>query len=270
MGTPADQRLLELLDKWQSSLELHLRYASLDDDSYAKIQPWPAHQRPSRWIIELAMQRVASLRDQVDERIRTGDARFSESLEHLIFLANLVGARHIERSIPLAEAELERDPAQVTAETPDTSDTVSVEQPPPRPAPDPPPAAAETREMPKLRAAAAPGRTHARPRAAGEPAGVARSERKGTAAAKAAPKPSPKNGKPPAKSTAHAPSRREAVADAVREQVLADAERLLQWGRQWFELAELIARMADRPSLPDVRRILSDNKTALDAKTGRA
>ena len=33
MATPADQRLLELLAKWLSSLELHAKYCSLDDGS---------------------------------------------------------------------------------------------------------------------------------------------------------------------------------------------------------------------------------------------
>jgi hypothetical protein len=45
---------------------------------------------------------------------------------------------------------------------------------------------------------------------------------------------------------------------------------LVQWGRKWYELPELIARMADRPSLPDVRRILKENKSAIDAKAGGA
>ena len=53
MATPADQRLLELLDKWLKSLELHLRYASLDDDSYRRIQPWQDHQRPSLSLIHI-------------------------------------------------------------------------------------------------------------------------------------------------------------------------------------------------------------------------
>ena len=56
--------------------------------------------------------------------------------------------------------------------------------------------------------------------------------------------------------------------DAAREQVIADAARLVQWGRKWYELAELIARMADRPPLPEVRRILKDNKTAIEKKAG--
>jgi hypothetical protein len=55
----------------------------------------------------------------------------------------------------------------------------------------------------------------------------------------------------------------------ARAKVLADAERLLQWGRKWHELADLIARMADRPSLSQVRRILKDNKSKLDAKFKR-
>jgi hypothetical protein len=60
-----------------------------------------------------------------------------------------------------------------------------------------------------------------------------------------------------------------ARADAARDQVIADAVRLVQWGRKWYELAEVIARMADRPSLTDVRRILKDNKADIDKKAGR-
>jgi len=40
------------------------QYSSLDDDSYWKIQPWVEHQRPSRWIIDLAMQKTVALRAQ--------------------------------------------------------------------------------------------------------------------------------------------------------------------------------------------------------------
>src|ERR1035438_9349772 len=108
MATPADQRLLELLDKWLKSLELHAKYSSLDDESYWKIQPWVEHQRPSRWIIDLAMQKTLALRAQVQEQVKLGDAQYSDSLELMIFLANLVGSEHIERFIPLAEAENER------------------------------------------------------------------------------------------------------------------------------------------------------------------
>ena len=50
---------------------------------------------------------------------------------------------------------------------------------------------------------------------------------------------------------------------------MEDAARLMKWGRKWYEIAELIARMADRPSLPDVRRIIRDNKAAIEKIAGR-
>ena len=102
MATPADQRLLALLARWLESLELHIKYASLDDDSYWKVQPWSEHQRPSRWILDIAKQKTIALRSQVEERIKAGDAKFSDGLELMAFLANLVGAEHIERYIPIA------------------------------------------------------------------------------------------------------------------------------------------------------------------------
>jgi hypothetical protein len=77
-------------------------------------------------------------------------------------------------------------------------------------------------------------------------------------AAKVAPKPPPKK---PA-----APPERTGPSEAQQQQVIADAARLVQWGRKWYELPELIARMADRPSLPEVRRILKENKAAIEKK----
>src|SRR5260370_14584009 len=136
MATPADQRLRELLEKWLTSLELHTKYASLDDDSYSKVQPWPEHQRPSRWIIDLAKQKAITLRNSIEERIKMGDAKFSDSLELMTFLANLVGSEHIERFIPLA------DPATEQALGHDTQNAPTVEAPGP--------GASGTREMPKF------------------------------------------------------------------------------------------------------------------------
>jgi hypothetical protein len=221
MATPADQRLLELLEKWLKSLELHLKYSSLDEEHYSKIQAWPEHQRPSRWIIELAKQKAIALRTQVEERIKTGDESFSDSLELMTFLANLVGAEHIERFIPLAETQADAEPdAQAHSPAADT--------------------ATATREMPKLLLSTQ------RPPAPTGTAQVARTERK-------APDVKPLKATP----------------EEAREQVIADAARLVQWGRKWYELAELIASMADRPSLTEVRRILKDNKTVIDKKAGR-
>src|SRR6202789_4599220 len=109
MAPPADQRILELLGKWLESLELHAKYSSLDDDSYWSVQPWVEHQRPSRWIVDLAKQKTMALRVQVEERIKAGDAQFSDSLELMTFLANLVGSEHIERFIPVADPDNEVD-----------------------------------------------------------------------------------------------------------------------------------------------------------------
>jgi len=240
MATPADQRILELLGKWLESLELHAKYSSLDDDSYWSVQPWVEHQRPSRWIVDLAKQKTMALRAQVEERIKAGDAQFSDSLELMTFLANLVGSEHIERFIPVAETKNERAPA------------------PREDAPSAPDAATGTREMPQFlaskRTAAAPAST----------AQVARNERKVAAVAKPAPKAPPK---PQPKKAVAPPDRNDAI-ESAREQVIADAARLVQWGRKWYELPELIARMADRPTLPEVRRILKENKSAIDKKAG--
>jgi hypothetical protein len=129
--------------------------------------------------------------------------------------------------------------------------------------------ATATREMPKFLA------TKRAPPPTGT-AQVARTERKAAVPAKPAAKPA---GKPPAKlarpsgkpapKITPAPSEREdGPSEVARAQVIADAARLVQWGRKWYELPELIARMADRPSLPDVRRILKENKSAIDSKAG--
>ena len=253
MATPADQRLLELLDKWLNSLELHAKYSTLDDDSYWKVQPWTEHQRPTRWIIDLAMQKTVALRTHIEERVKMGDARYSDSLELMIFLANLVGSEHIERFIPVADAANER---KLTAEASDSA------------APAQTSGATATREMPKFLAA------KRAPPPAGTPQ-VARTERRAPAQPKPAAKPALRQPSKPAASakTARAKNagaasadRDGASSDAARAQVIADATRLVQWGRKWYELPELIARMADRPSLPEVRRILKENKSAIDEK----
>jgi hypothetical protein len=237
MATPADQRLLALLARWLESLELHIKYASLDDDSYWKVQPWSEHQRPTRWILEIAKQKTIVLRNQVEERIKAGDAKYSDGLELMAFLANLVGSEHIERFIPTAEAQNERPLAPAPREIAEQTPTLEITRPTPAIA------ATATREMPKFVA------TNRPPQPSGTTQ-VARTERKAAVAAKPAPK---APGKQPAKKPA--PDRPE-IAEEARDQVIGDAARLAQWGRKWYELPELIARMAGRPSLPEVRRIL--------------
>lgn len=80
----------------------------------------------------------------------------------------------------------------------------------------------------------------------------------------------PKQGAPGAATQAASRGSAAPSRDHAREQVVGDAVRLMQWGRKWYELAELIARMADRPPLGEVRRILKDNKTAIEKKAGRS
>jgi hypothetical protein len=246
MATPADQRLLELLGRWLESLELHTKYSSLDDDSYWKIQPWSEHQRPTRWIIDLARQKTLALRAQVEQRAKSGDTQFSDALELMAFLANLVGSEHIERFIPVAEARNERD---LSGKAPQNGPDDTSQQPVVT--------VTATREMPKFLG------TKRAPQPSGT-AQVARNERKPAAIVKPAPKAPVRQ--PPKKPAAQ--PERTGPSDAAKEQVIADAARLVQWGRKWFELPELIARMADRPPLPDVRRILKENKVAIEKKVG--
>ncbi len=293
MATPADQRLLELLEKWLKSLELHLRYSSLDNDSYSKIQPWPEHQRPSRWIIDLAVQKAVTLRSQIEERIKMGDSKFSDSLELMTFLANLVGSEHIERFIPLADPaseillpsaplddEAQEPPPEAVTATREMPEFVaSKRQPAPvgtaqvarteRKQPDAKPAPRAAPKQPaKLMtpAKSAPPSKAASPpsKAASAPAKAALPPAKPAAPPAARPAPAKPAGNSRAAPAADEPT------DGAREQVIADAARLVQWGRKWYELAELIARMADRPSLPEVRRILKDNKMAIEKKAGRS
>jgi hypothetical protein len=135
--TPADDRVLQLLQKWQKSLDLHARYADLPEDQYWLVQPWPNHQRPTKWVVDLARQRLADLQNIVKTRLASGDPSLSEALELMSFLTNLVGSQHVERFVPIAEPERERqlEQARVPRSSSSTS-TATVVKPssPPRPA----------------------------------------------------------------------------------------------------------------------------------------
>jgi hypothetical protein len=278
MATPADQRLLELLDKWLKSLELHSKYSSLDDDSYWKVQPWVEHQRPTRWILDLARQKTLALKAQVEERVKSSDTKFSDSLELMIFLANLVGSEHIERFIPVADPDNERSLKPAKGEAAATAVTGTREMPkfPPDVAKASENAVTATREMPLFTADK---------KAAGESSITATREMPKFPTARGASTPPPaatphvvrterKTAAPTPKPATKGASKANAKPAAAKEkgdpkdQVIADAVRLVQWGRKWYELAELIARMADRPALPEVRRILKENKAAIEKQAG--
>ena len=288
---PADQRVSELVDKWVTSIELHLKYATLTDEAYWQAQPWPRHQRPARWILELAQTRALDLKRQLAARIAAADAGFAEALELMAFLANLIGVQNIERFIPLAEPE--RENAQVLGQTQSQLQPLGATSTQTRALVEP------TREMPMP--TVAPER-----RAAGSaaPAGAAATVPAGTrapATPAAAPLPAkarvaatpvtPTGGAaatpvtPTAGTAAPAPAkpapRREPRTAArgsgskaapppppapgsVEAMIIADAERLLAWGREWHELAEAIARMADRPGVVLVRKVLRLYKATIE------
>jgi hypothetical protein len=135
--TPADDRVLQLLQKWQKSLDLHARYADLPEDQYWLVQPWPNHQRPTKWVVDLARQRLADLQNILKTRLAAGDPSLSEALELMSFLTNLVGSQHVERFVPIAEPERERqlDKARAPKSTSSTSTaTVLKPAPPSKPA----------------------------------------------------------------------------------------------------------------------------------------
>jgi hypothetical protein len=284
---PADQRLTELVDKWLKSLELHLKYAGLTEEAYWQVQPWVRHQRPARWILDLAHARARELKRQLEQRLAAGDTGFAEGLELVAFLANLVGVQNIERFIPLAEPQRENAEAlgqtQSTLQTIGTTSTQSrtlIEptremripvlstpaelEPPARvtllqPAPAPPPAAPAAPEVP---AAAAPSAPSA-PRASPPP-----SRPGGTATVEApAEVRNSSSGRPAAKrdTRAAAPKQpRPPATGGIEAQIVADAVRLLKWGRAWHELAEAIARIADRPGVVEVRKCLRTHKVEIE------
>ena len=199
----ADTRLEALLDRWLASVELHARYLALDDKAYAKVQRWPAHARPTKWVVDLARTRVLELKKLLAERQAAGDAGFAEALELMGLLTNLLGSEHVERFIPLAQPVV--------------------------PAPEPP-------EPPKPKPAKPP-----------EPTVKVQTRRRSS--------------QPPA---APAPPMDKATAT-----VIADAVRLLSWGREWPQLASLIARLADRPPEAEILKILRRHRADIETQARR-
>jgi hypothetical protein len=51
--------------------------------------------------------------------------------------------------------------------------------------------------------------------------------------------------------------------------VIADAVRLLNWGREWPQLAGLISRLADRPSEQEVWTILRRHRAEIETQASR-
>lgn len=222
----AEKRVAELLERWASSVELHSRYLALDDAAYAKVQDWPKHQRPTRWVVDLARTRLLELKRIADERRSQGDAAFAEALELMAFLTNLLGSEHVDRFIPLAQPK---------AETP-------------APSPAPVPAAKSTRRREPQRA---------EPR----PAPAARTTRSPSVAPRCT---------STTLSSKSAPAVDEPAATTqATATVIADAVRLISWGREWPQLAGLIARLASRPPEAEVWKILRKHRAEIEAQARR-
>jgi hypothetical protein len=82
------------------------------------------------------------------------------------------------------------------------------------------------------------------------------------------PRPAAKTRREPKGDGAKSSAVREPAPDASPEDlVIADAVRLLKWGKQWHELAEAIARMAGRPSVAEVRKLLRNHKGDIQRQT---
>jgi hypothetical protein len=56
------------------------------------------------------------------------------------------------------------------------------------------------------------------------------------------------------------------VTPDQKNKIISDAVRLLKWGKPWHELAELIGRMADRPSVSDIRKLLRTHKADIETR----
>ena len=274
---PGEQpgQLEALLERWQTSLDLHAKYAALDETRYWHVQPWPKHERPQRWIIQLARKRILALKRIVVQRQAEGDRAFIEGIEIMSFLATLVGLTSVERFIPLATHETERrdvltaKPEQTAAKSPADS---SRSRSPPSPR-EPTSRTAENRRVVEQREHVQHKRTAETTRQmpalpnskvyrmlAAQRAGVPLKE-------PAAPKrEARRDGARPATVK---PKKAPSTVTQSEHVVIADAVRLLGWGKQWHELAEMIARLSERPSPSEIRRILRTYRDQIDAVASR-
>ncbi len=242
-----ENRVEALLERWLASVDRHALYLQLDDAAYARAEAWPKHQRPNALVVNLARARLLELKSHLIERRDAGDTRFVESLELMSFLTSLLGSEHIERFIPLA-----------TGKPVDTGISATVEQPRIKPV-----ARIDVPAKPASGTHRRPARTASR---STSPSSASPNARSPAPATSATPKPAATKARPASASVARdavPPPSLPAVGDSMIQQVLADAARMLQWGREWPAIAGLIARMADRPSEADVWKILRAHRSQL-------
>jgi hypothetical protein len=255
--TPADRRISELIDKWLASIDLHLQYVELTDAAYARAQPWPKHDRPTRWVLEVARQKILELKHHCETRQAMGDSKFAEALELMSFLANLVGIQNIQRFIPLAEPGKE-GVATTTSPTIEAPTLIKPAVARARPATD-----ESTREMPRLRPATPAANPPPAP-AAGRVASPVQAP-KPAPAAKAGLAQKPAAAQRPVQKTAAKVEPSSGLSADMKAKIISDAVRLLKWGKPWHELAELIGRIAERPPVPEIRKVLRAHKADIES-----
>jgi hypothetical protein len=277
---PGEQpgQLEALLERWQTSLDLHHKYSALDDTRYWHVQPWPKHERPQRWIIQLARKRILALKRIVAQRLAEGDRAFIEGIEIMCFLGTLVGLTSVERFIPLATHETERrdvltaKPEQLlpkTAADTGRSRTPARER-------EPTSRTAENRKVVQQREHVEHKRTAETTRQMpvlpnSKMYRMLAAQRAGVPLKESAPPPGPRR---EAKRDATRPAtvkprKAPATITQMEHVVIADAVRLLGWGKQWHELADMIARLAERPSPSEIRRVLRTYRDQIDAVATR-
>ena len=103
--TRSDRRVAATLKKWLTSIDQHLRFIDLNEEEYQAKRNWPYHQRPSKELLNLARKRVVTLAKKLESEVKAGNGSFSQSLELMRVLANMVGRESGERFIPLVETD---------------------------------------------------------------------------------------------------------------------------------------------------------------------
>lgn len=250
---PGEQtgQLESLLERWQTSLDLHARYAALDEARYWHVQPWPKHERPQRWIIQLARKRILALKRLVQQRQAEGDREFIEGIEIMGLLATLVGLTSVERFIPLATPETERRDV-LTAKPEPPVPRASGDNARSRPI--------ATKEKEPVSRTAENRRLMEATTKTGELKRTAETTRQMPALAKR---------REPARPATVKPRKAPSNITQAEHVVIADAVRLLGWGKQWHELADMIGRLAERPTPSEIRRILRTYRDQIDAVATR-
>jgi hypothetical protein len=220
----------------------------------------PKHQRPNKWIIDLARQRVDELRFHLKERREIGDDEFADALELMGFLTSLLATEHLERFVPLALPPKDAT-VREAALKPGLGTTATIRARGPAPAPAPAPA-----KSPASRAAA-PRSTSGRPVAARPATPALRRAAPSAAVQKAVPaRASTQALRQPAPAARPATRPPVKLTEQLTKQIVADAVRLLDWGSEWPQLAGLIARLADRPSEKEIWGVLSTHRATIEAR----